>query len=418
MTEQLLQFIWQFSYFNKGELQTVAGERIELIHAGQHNTNQGPDFTNAKIKIGTTTWAGSVELHIRSSDWEKHRHTGDRNYDNVILHVVWEDDAPAGTLPVLELKDRISGLLLQRYEDLMQSQSFIACEKMLHTVPALTWKSWKDRLLAERLTRKSGLVMQYFEQSGSHWEEACWWLLARNFGIKINADAFEQVARSLPLNLLAKARHQIHQLESLLMGQAGLLNRDFEEDYPQLLQKEYAFQRRKYKLNPTPGILYFLRMRPVNFPTIRLAQLAMLIHGSTHLFAKVKDSESLAAVKTWLNVTANDYWHYHYRFDEPAAYRPKHLGESMITNIVINTLCPLLFAYGCYQGEPAYKNKALQWLEESAPENNAITRGFSQLGVVAGNAFDTQALLELKNGYCNHKRCLGCAAGNNLMKNC
>jgi len=304
MTERLLQFIWQFQYFNKGELTTTSGEPLQIIFAGQYNTNQGPDFSNAKIKIGTTTWAGTVELHLRTSDWNRHRHQADSNYNNVVLHVVWQDDGLPAHVPVLELNTRVPGVLLQRYEELMQSVSFIPWEKSIHTVRDITWISWKDRLLAERLLRKSEQVEIYLRQNNYHWEETFWWLLARNFGIKVNAEVIEEIARTIPLNILAKNKTQIHQLEALLLGQAGLLTGNFEEDYPVMLQKEYQFQKHKYGLQPCKSPVFFLRMRPGNFPTIRLAQLAMLIHDSVHLFAKIKEATSVQDVKSWLELTA------------------------------------------------------------------------------------------------------------------
>lgn len=417
MTERLLQFIWQFQYFNKNELTTSLGELIRVIFPGLYNTNQGPDFTGAKISIDRTTWAGNVELHIKTSDWNKHQHQYDTNYSNVILHVVWEDDkTPGQGIPIIELKSRVSKLLLQRYEDLMNSSSFIPCENSIHTVRDITWKSWKERLLVERLLRKAGLVEIYLQQNNHHWEETCWWLLARNFGMKINADAFEAVARSIPLTVLAKQKQQIHQLEALLLGQAGLLKEKFTEDYPRLLQREYNFQQHKYKLKPVRLPVLFLRMRPGNFPTIRLAQLAMLIHESAHLFAKIKETSSVKDVKKWFDVTANDYWHYHYRLDEPSAFRIKKPGETMVDNIIVNTVIPMLFAYGNFHREQKYKDRALQWLGEISAEKNSITKRFAQIGIENKNAYDSQALIELKNEYCERKKCLDCGAGNAILK--
>jgi len=416
MTERLLQFIWQFQYFNKNELAATSDEVVQVISPGHFNTNQGPDFSDAKIKIGKTTWAGTVELHIKTSDWKKHKHEDDKNYTNVILHVVWEDDKRQNAIPVLELKSRISKILLQRYEDLMNSSSFIPCEKMIGTVRDITWKSWKTRLLAERLLRKARIVETYLEQNNYHWEETFWWLLARNFGMKVNADAFEAVARSVPINELAKQKNQIHQLEALLMGQAGLLQGKFKDDYPQLLQKEYKFQQSKGKIKPIKTPMLFLRMRPGNFPTIRLAQLAMLVHGSAHLFSRIKEAGSVKEVKKWFDVTANDYWHYHYRFDETSSFKKKNIGAAMIDNIIINTVSPVLFAYGNYHDENKYKDKALKWLEETSAEKNSITKGFQKLNIENKNAFDSQALIELKNEYCGKKRCLDCSVGNYLLK--
>lgn len=427
MTERLLQFIWQFQYFNKSELTTTAGETVQIIFPGQYNTNQGPDFSDAKIKINKTTWAGSVELHIKTSDWNKHNHQGDKNYTNVILHVVWEDDGgrnsvPANSteqssvIPVVELKGRVSKILLQRYEELMNSSAFIPCEKSIHTVRDIVWKSWKDRLLAERLMRKSKTVETYLQQNNYHWEETFWWMLARNFGMKVNADAFEAIAKSVSINILAKHKSQIHQLEALLFGQAGLLDDKFTEDYPKLLQREYKFLKEKYKLKPIHQPVHFLRMRPGNFPTIRLAQLAALIAESAHLFSKIKEAKTVKEISQWFDVTANDYWHYHYRFDETSSFKKKKLGAVMIDNIIINTVAPVLFAYGSYHDENKYKEKALKWLEATAPESNSITKGFQQLGVENKNAFDSQGLIELKTQYCDRKMCLDCGVGNYILK--
>jgi hypothetical protein len=421
MTERLLQFIWQFQYFHSNELTASAGESIQVIFPGQFNTNQGPDFIHAKIKIDKEIWAGNVELHIKTSDWHKHQHQHDPNYNNVILHVVWEDDEKQGSIrssiPVIELQSRISNLLLQRYEDLMHASSFIPCEKSIHTIRDITWKSWKERLLAERLLRKAKTVATYLQQNNYHWEETFWWLLARNFGMKVNADAFEAVARSVSITNLAKQKYQVQQLEALLLGQAGLLKKAFSEEYPKLIQVDYNFQQHKYKIKPVPVPFLFLRMRPGNFPTIRLAQLAMLIHKSAHLFAKIKEADSLKDVKSLFDVTASDYWNYHYRLDEPSPFKKKSLGESMIDNIIINTAAPVLFAYGEYHQEQKYKDKALQWLEETTPEQNAITKGFQAIDIENKTAYDSQALIELKNEYCNKRKCLECAVGNSILMN-
>ena len=427
MSERLLQFIWQFQYFNKNELITTGDETVQVIFPGQYNTNQGPDFSDAKIKIDKTTWAGSVELHIKTSDWKKHNHQGDTNYTNVILHVVWEDDGgrnsvPANSteqssvVPVVELKSRVSKILLQRYEELMNSSAFIPCEKSIASVRDIVWKSWKDRLLAERLMRKAKTVETYLLQNNYHWEETFWWLLARNFGMKVNADAFETIAKSISVNILAKHKSQIHQLEALVLGQAGLLEEKFSEDYSKLLQREYKFLKEKYKLKPIHQPVHFLRMRPGNFPTIRLAQLAALITESAHLFSKIKESKTVKEISQWFDVTANDYWHYHYRFDETSAFKKKKLGATMIDNIIINTVAPVLFAYGTYHDENKYKEKALKWLEATAAESNSITKGFQLLSIENKNAFDSQALIELKNEYCNKKRCLDCGVGNAILK--
>lgn len=416
MNERLLQFIWQFQYFNKGELACASGEKLEVLHVGQYNTNQGPDFTNAKLRIGNTVWAGTVELHIHTSDWKKHGHQHDRNYKNVVLHVVWEDDGYANEIPVLELKTRVPKILLERYEGLMNASSFIACENCIHSVRDIVWKSWKERLLAERLLRKAKVVDAYLLRNNYHWEEVFWWMLARNFGLKVNADAFESIARSIPLTLLGKQKHQVHQLEAILLGQAGLLRGIFNEDYPRLLQREYSFQQRKHGISPVQHPLHFLRMRPGNFPTVRLAQLAMLIHHSNHLFSRIRDAQTIKDIRQWFDVTANEYWHYHYRFDETSTFKKKKLGMAMTDTIIINTIAPVLFAYGYYHRELQYQDKALQWLQDTPPENNGVVSGFEKIGISASNACDSQALLELKHEYCDKKNCLDCAVGNSILR--
>ena len=421
MKEKLLQYIWQFQYFNKNELTTTDGEPLSIIRQGNFNTNQGADFSEAKIKIGDTTWAGNIELHINSSDWNLHNHSSDKNYNNVILHVVWQHDkeikdSTGNTLPTLQLQERISNLVLDKYEGLMNSSSFIPCESHVHTINDLTLLSWKQRLLAERLESRSAIIFSLLKQTNFHWEETFWWLIAKNFGIKVNSEAFEKIARSLPVSILAKHKNQIQVLESLLFGQACLLEKDFTEGYPKMLQKEYRFYKNKYTLEQPQLQLFFLRMRPANFPTLRLSQLAMLISNSTHLFSKVKESRSVAGVSNLLNVTANDYWHYHYVFDEASAFKKKRLGEQMINNILINTIVPVLFAYGLHHNEQQYKDKAIAWLEEIASEKNVITKGFEALKFSNKNSFDSQSYIQLKNEYCNHKRCLECSIGNSLLK--
>ena len=418
MTERLLQYIWQFQYFNAKGLHTEEGESLQVIHPGKLNTNQGPDFTDAKIKIENTTWAGSIELHIHASDWKNHQHSNDIHYKNVILHVVWQPDADL-ELPfsTLVLQDKVPKILLHQYDELMNADHFIPCEKNIHLVNELTWQSWKERLLIERLQAKTQEVFDHLEKNNNHWEETLWWLLAKNFGIKVNSIAFEKIAQSLPVNILAKHKDQVHQTEALLFGQAGLLDDQFEEAYPKLLQREYRFLKKKYKLQKIEGSLVFLRMRPSNFPTIRLAQLAILVHKSSHLFSKIKEGSDLNHIKDLLQVTANDYWHYHYVFDGITAFKKKKLGSQMTGNILINTIIPLVFAYGHRHNENEFKDKALKWLEQVPAEKNLITKGFTSLQVMNKTAFDSQALVQLKNEYCNKRRCLDCRVGNKLLRN-
>lgn len=417
MTERLLQYIWQFQYFNKTSLQTVEGETVEIVYQGSYNTNQGPDFFEAKLKIGNTLLVGNVELHCKTSEWNTHKHSADKNYANVIAHIVWENDCTLpNNLPTIILQDRVSKILLEKYQKLLNTSSFIPCENSISTVPEITWLSWKERLLIERLEQKSTSVNEYLSKNNYHWEETFWWMIAKNFGIKVNSEAFEKIAQSIPITVLAKHKNQLHQIEALLFGQAGLLDKDFEEDYPILLCKEYQFYKSKYNLQSTNANLFFLRMRPANFPTVRLAQLAMLVAHSVHLFSKIKEIEEVENVKKLLNVTANDYWHYHYNFDELSTYKIKNVGVQMINNLIINTVIPILFAYGHYTKEHHFKDKALRWLTQLTAEKNSRINGFLALQITIKNAFDSQALLQLKNEYCSKKRCLECAVGNKLLK--
>ena len=421
MKEDILQYIWKFQYYNNHQLTSTSGDKILVIHPGSHNVNQGPDFTEAKIKINDTLWVGNVELHINSSHWNLHNHSADENYKNIILHIVWNHDAEikdanGNNLPTLELQSRVSNLLLEKYKQLGENGQFIACEKLPHQLRELSLTSWKQRLVAERLLLKSENIFQILSETNFHWEETFWWLIAANFGLKVNSEMFKKIAQSLPLSVLAKHKHNLIQIEAMLFGQAGLLKKDFQEKYPIMLQKEYRFYQKKYQLQPVDGELFFLRMRPANFPTIRLAQLAMLIHNSEHLFSKIKETDSVAEVKQMFCLEANDYWHYHYIFDEKAEQKIKSLGKQMIDNVIINTIVPILFAYGLHHEEEVYKEKAIKWLEEISPEKNSITKGFESLHYSNNNAFDSQAFIQLKNAYCNKTLCLECAIGNSLLR--
>ena len=421
MNEKLLQFIWQFQYFNKNDLAAVDGSSLTIMHPGQFNHNQGPDFSEAKIKLNNTTWVGNIEIHIQASQWHTHHHTNDANYSNIILHVVWINDAPIKdanqqSIATLELQHLVPKIMLQQYEQLMNAKGFVPCENYLPVLSEVSWLAWKERLMAERLQRKAAAVITNLQQANNHWKEVFWWMLAKNFGAKVNATVFEQMARSIPVNILAKHKGQVNQLEALLFGQAGLLNENFNEDYPKLLQREYKFLSNKYQLKAINKAPDFLRMRPANFPTIRLAQLAVLVYQSTHLFSRILEMNNIDDLRKLLDVTANDYWHYHYRLDEPATYKPKNLGNLMTDNLIINTVVPVLFAYAIYHNTQQWKDKAIFYLMQLSPEQNIITKEWKRHNIVNENALDSQALIELKNNYCDHKYCLKCAVGNKLLK--
>lgn len=420
MTERLLQFIWQFQYFNRLSLTIQDGTPLTILFQGQLNTNQGPDFSEGKIKIGATTWAGNIELHVKASDWHLHKHQTDNNYNNIILHVVWQNDAEikdanGEPIPTLELQPYVPVIMLNRYAQLMEHTGFVPCESYLPVLSGIAWFSWKERLAIERLMRKSREVLALLQESKEHWEEVFWWQLAKNFGIPVNADVFLKISKSVSINILAKHKNQLHQLEALLLGQAGLLEAEFKEDYPLMLQKEYRFLAKKYSLTAVNKAPSFLRMRPANFPTVRLAQLAMLIHQSTHLFSRIKETKTIVEVQKLFTVTANDYWHYHYMFDEQTPYSPKALGKQMANNIIINTVIPVLFAYGVNRNDQHLKDIPVKWLLQLPPENNTITNKWKEKEVLNQNALDSQALIELKKNYCDKRLCLECAVGNKVL---
>lgn len=415
MNEKLLQYIWQFQYYNKADLALHSGEPLQILHPGHLNTHQGPDFLHGSIRIGETLWVGNIELHVKASDWVRHSHSSDKNYESVVLHVVWENDNGPSAIPVLELQDKVPKMLLRQYADWMDNQAFIPCEHQVSSVKEIIRKTWLERLLVQRLEKRTTAIEKYLDESKGHWEETFWRLIARNFGAKVNSEAFDSLAKSLPLNILVRHKNQIHQLEALLLGQCGLLDKEFEEKYPQMLKKEYVFYRKKYSLRAISDPVHFLRMRPGNFPTVRLAQLAMLIHQSSHMFSKLLELPSVKDIRQLLNVTANDYWHYHYQFDAGSPYKPKQLGSSMIDNIIINTIAPIIFGYGHLMGKGGYKQSALQWLVETGAEDNSIVAGFRRFDIGCSNAYESQALIELKTVYCEAKRCLDCAIGNSIL---
>ncbi|MBM3440654.1 MAG: DUF2851 family protein [Bacteroidetes bacterium] len=416
MQERLLQYIWQHQYFNSQSLQTTCGKQVTIIHQGTFNTNQGPDFLHARIQIDQVFWAGSIEMHVRSSDWLKHGHATDTHYHNVVLHVVWEHDGDVSHHPVLELKGRVALSMLQRFEILMQQADPIPCCSRMKGIDDFIWSSWKTRLVAERLETKTAFIHERLKACGYHWEEVCWRMFARYFGVPVNGDAMEDIAVHIPIKILRKHKRNIDQLEALLMGVGTLLEGQFSDDYPLRLQKEYYFLRHKYRLKPVAIPLQFLRMRPIGFPTVRLSMLAMLIHRSSRLFSSILSAQRLADVEAFLDVAVSDYWNTHYVFDQPSPFRPKKLGKHMISHLIINVIVPLLYAYGTHSGEEVLKEKALAWMEQTAREKNRITALWEALGVKHNHAFDSQALLHLQNHYCAQRRCLQCVIGNAILK--
>lgn len=422
MKEDLLHFVWRTKRFDLFALKTTEGEAIQIQSFGEHNTHAGPDFFNAKIKIGDTLWAGNVEMHLNSSDWKKHNHSDDRAYDNVILHIVLEEDEPifrkSGTrIPALELKKRISDKLSKTYLKLLHNEYWIPCQHHFFEVSEMKRNIWLDRLLVERLESKTDIIHQRLEQNKQHWEETFYQFLARNFGVKVNNDAFEQLARATPLIHLSKHKNDLFQIEAMLFGQAGMLEEEFEDDYPNRLKKEYHFLKTKYKLEPIDKVNWkFMRLRPANFPTIRIAQFAQLIYQSAHLFSKILEAENVETLEKLFKIEPSDYWKTHYTFGNKSEEKPKRLGKTAIHLFIINTIAPFLFVYGTQKAETAFQDKALALLESLKPEKNSIINNWKDLGVQPESAAQTQALLQLKNEYCNKKRCLECSVGAAILK--
>nr|WP_262901418.1 DUF2851 family protein [Flavihumibacter profundi] len=417
MQERLLQFIWQEKYFNTSSLFTETGEEIVIQDAGLFNTRQGPDFLDARILLNGTKWAGHVEIHIKSSQWYQHKHHSDKNYNNVILHVVWENDDKmlSDSIPTLVLQNRVPSIMLSRYQTLMQQNSGIACKELLHKVPETVWKGWKKELLTRRLTRKSEMVLDRYTEARNNWEECSWWWIARQFGGPVNAVFFEQVARSLPINTLMRHRSQVIQMEALLLGQANFLKESNCDPYVQLLQREHRFLSSKYQLSEVHGQAQLLRMRPAGFPAVRLAQLAMLLHRWKEIQTHIFESNDWKGLETMLNITANDFWHYHYTLEEATPFQPKHLGKETIHHLIINAIVPLVYAIGYRHQQPHFRQRAISWLEELPAEKNSIISNWNREGIISKNAAGSQALCELKNYYCNYKKCLDCQLCHHLL---
>ncbi|MGQ7867954.1 DUF2851 family protein [Sunxiuqinia sp. sy24] len=420
MNEVFLQFVWKHRLFNATSLKTEDGEVVEVVHPGQSNTDAGPDFFNSRIKIGDTTWAGNVEIHQKASDWYVHQHEQDAAYDNVVLHVVRENDAEVKTtggevVPAVVLHYPVH--LEENYHKLLQSDRWIACADRFHEADPMALQIRFHGLMVERLQQKTQAIVDQLQQNKNDWNETFYQFLARNFGLKTNALPFELLARALPIQILAKHKNDLFQLEALLFGTAGLLNEQLlGDDYFLSLRKEYVFLYKKYRLKPIEAYLWkFLRLRPVNFPTVRLAQFAALVHHSSALFSNLVEKDNMSEIRELFRVQASDYWDTHYRFNKASGKRPKVLGDVAFQNILINTVVPFLFVYGEYHNQQQLKDKALMFLEKLPAENNSIISNWKELGVSVRSAFDSQALIQLKNSYCTPKKCLQCHLGVKLI---
>ncbi|HXI00680.1 MAG TPA: DUF2851 family protein [Sphingobacteriaceae bacterium] len=422
--EDFLHYLWKHRLIKSNDLYTSCGQPINIISVGIHNLDAGPDFENSKIKIADTLWAGNVEIHINSSDWEKHNHQYDDAYENVILHVVYKHDKELkrkdGTvMPVLELLNLIPEEVLTKYRSLSENLNWIPCEKHLPRIDAFHIHSWLSRVLVERLEEKCQTVNKVLIEYKQSWDDAFYIMLARNFGFKINSLPFEMLARSLPQQILARHKGNSLQIEALIFGQAGFLSQEFIDEYPQQLQKEYMFLKTKYSLQPVDRFLWkFLRMRPQNFPTLRLAQFSALIVKSNHLFSRVIDIHSVPEIKEFFqNLPVNKYWETHFRFDVTSRVSSAQIGDQSIKNILINTVSLFLFAYGKNMNVPLNVNRAMELLELVPAEENNITNKYKDNGIKMSGAFTSQAVLQLKKSYCDKKKCLHCGIGTRLLNN-
>ncbi|HNW55358.1 MAG TPA: DUF2851 family protein, partial [Bacteroidales bacterium] len=346
MTEEFLHYIWQYRLYQPG-LFLQTGEQLEVLHPGMHNSDSGPDFFNARIRIGNTTWAGNIEIHILSSDWKRHNHQQDMSYDNVILHVVWRDDVPVSRndgslIPTLELDGLYSEHAWKNYLSFMASKRWVPCETQINHVDAFVRTAWLDRVLVERLERKALQVELILGLTQNDWAQAFYRLLARNMGFKLNNQAFEMLAKSLPFPYLAKHADNLFQVEAMVFGQAGMLENTFTDEYPQKLKMEYEFLKKKFDLTPIDAHLWrFMRLHPGNFPTLRLAQFAAIIHHSSVIISQLFLSTDVTTYQKLFGAHASEYWNTHYTFDKPSAFKRKSLGASAIDLLIINLVAPI-----------------------------------------------------------------------------
>lgn len=423
MKENLLHFIWKLKLFAAPNLVGVLGEKISVLSSGNQNFNSGPDFENAKILIDNQLWYGNVEIHVKSSHWYTHNHEVDTRYNSIILHVVWEHDVAVfrsdnREIVTLELKNSISSNLLKSYAVLFNKNfNWINCENQIKYSNQFVLSHWLERLYIERLEFKALAIAEILKKTENNWEAVLFVMLAKNFGLKVNGEAFYNFAVSINFEIVRKVSHNLEQLEALFFGQAGLLNDEIESSYYKKLQNEYKFLQSKYKLSPISSHqVQFFRLRPQNFPTIRLSQLAVLYHNMLNLFAQLMEFQKISQFYNLLSVSTTDFWKTHYTFNKKTAFSAKKLTKPFIDLLLINTIIPLKFMYAKYVGENQMNN-LLDLLYELKPEKNAIISNFNALEIKSENAFKTQALLQLKNEYCNKKRCLECEIGKNILTN-
>ena len=422
MKEEFLHFLWKYKLFNKANLISVKGGTVEVVDSGSYNTNSGPDFLNAKLKIDGQLWVGNVEIHIKSSDWYMHHHEKNANYDAVILHIVWEHDTDIfmknnRPLPTVELQKFVQKEVLVNYKRLfVKEKRWILCENKIAETNSFLLSNWLERLYFERLENKSVAIKELLQKSNNDYEAVLFQLLAKNFGLKVNGEAFLELAQSFDFSVLRKVRFNEEQLSALLFGQAGFLTDEIEDSYYQQLQKEYAYIQHKYKLESiTKHTFQFFRMRPNNFPTIRIAQLVAVYNKYQNLFSRLMAINRVGDFYDLLTVEVKGFWKTHYTFETDSKKSAKKLTKSFIDLLIVNTIVPLKFVYEQERRE-VDEEKLLKLMQQLKPEKNSIINKFTELKVEVKNTFESQSLLELKNNYCTKKLCMQCAIGNSLLR--
>ncbi|WP_248723576.1 DUF2851 family protein [Seonamhaeicola sp. ML3] len=421
MQEEFLHYIWKYKKFRLNNLKTTQNELVDIQSVGHHNQDSGPDFFNAKIVIGEQLWAGNVEVHVKSSDWFLHNHETDASYDNVILHVVWEDDSEIyrsdnSVIPALELKQLIERDIIVNYEKLYSNHNkWINCEASFDQVDDFVIDNWLERLYFERLEQKSETINQLLKESRNDWEAVLFKMLAKNFGLKVNGEAFLSLAKSVDFSVIRKTQSNLTSLEALLFGQAGLLESDLETSYFKTLQSEYKFLGQKFGLNNNHVLpVKFFRLRPLNFPTIRLSQLACLYHEHQNLFSKIIETNNRDGFYKLFRVSTSDFWKNHYTFQKESKASAKTLTKSFIDLLLINTMLPIKFCYSKQLGHDS-QDEVLKIASKIASEKNSIITSFNNLKQVSRSAMDSQALIQLKSAYCDKNRCIQCAIGSTIL---
>lgn len=435
--EKLLQYCWKHRILPEGELRTADGESIEIVDTGLLNTDAGPDFFNARLRIGGRLWAGNVEIHIRRNDWYAHGHDRDAAYDNVILHVVdAQSNGPADADSAIrtregrilpEVKISVPEEIRANYRELLSEDSYPPCYKIIPNVTPLSMHSWMAALQTERLKQKTEAIAERVSMLKGDWEHAYFITLARSYGFGSNSDALEQWARNMPMTSVAHHRDNLFQIESIFFGQAGMLNiasvrerlqlETAADEYFQRMQSEYEYLKHKFQMTDKYAPQWkYMRMRPQNFPTIRIAQLSRLYYERRTSLSQLIECDTIDKLRKMFHCGVSDYWQTHYTFGHESQPSAKQLSAASISLLMINCAIPMIFAYGRQTGSEALCNRALDLLESLPPENNTITRMWKQVGLESRSAGDTQALIQLKKQYCDRKDCLQCRIGYEYMK--